>query len=257
MPSITSQFHKLDDVAWYVAAYNLAKVAFQPMYGRLYVCFRLKPIFCVALGIFVVGSAVCAAAPTSEVLVLGRFVQGTGAAGIWSGALTVAAFAVSKEKLPFYVSLTGSVFAVATVMGPTVGGALAESSLTWRACFWINIRGCPPSPARPPCPPTHADPRLTRLPCPAMGIISVILVLVTFVEPDRPSTRKPLRERLASLDPFSTCILLGSLTSLVLGLQWGGVTLPWGDSRVVGCLVGSVAMLAVFVGRQVMLARRR
>ncbi len=140
IPSITTEFRKLDDVAWYVSAYNLGQIAFQPTYGRLYASFPLKPVFCLAIGIFCIGSTICAAAPTSEVLVLGRFVQGLGTAGIFSGALVVTTFIVSKEKFPLYMSVTGSVFAAATVLGPTVGGALTQSSLTWRACFWINIR---------------------------------------------------------------------------------------------------------------------
>ncbi len=70
------------------------------------------------------------------------------------------------------------------------------------------------------------------------------------------STKKSLREKLASLDPISAALLLASLTCLVLGLQWGGVSLPWTDSRVWGTILGFGLMLAVFVVRQIRLKEK-
>lgn len=115
-------------------------MALQPTFGRLYAAFPLKVVFCAAIGLFGAGSAVCAAAPTSAVLVAGRAVQGAGVAGTMAGGLTLCTYVVSRRRLPLFVAAIGSVYALASVLGPVLGGAFAESHLTWRFCFWINLR---------------------------------------------------------------------------------------------------------------------
>jgi len=75
----------------------------------------------------------------------------------------------------------------------------------------------------------------------------MILTYLFIEEPVRESTKKPLREKLGSLDPLGTIILIGSVTCLILALQWGGVTHPWSDSRVWGCLVGFGLTLILFI----------
>jgi len=76
IPTITSQFKSLNDVAWYNAAYLLTPCAFQLPYGRAYALFGTKWVFLSAIALFEVGSAVCGAAPTSIALIIGRAIQG-------------------------------------------------------------------------------------------------------------------------------------------------------------------------------------
>lgn len=66
----------------------------------------------------------------------------------------------------------------------------------------------------------------------------------------------PLGEKLATLDPFGTCILIGAVTSLILALQWGGVSLPWSNAKVWGCLLAFVLGVVVFVVLQIHLKER-
>ena len=115
-------------------------MALQPTYGRIYASFPLKPTFIFALGLFAVGSVVCATAPQSEVLITGRALQGCGAAGIFSGTLNIGAYVVPLRRFPLLISTVASMYAVASAGGPIVGGILAASNLTWRFCFWINLR---------------------------------------------------------------------------------------------------------------------
>ncbi|KAK3315841.1 major facilitator superfamily domain-containing protein [Apodospora peruviana] len=224
IPRITTDFGSLDDVAWYGSAYSLTKMALQPTFGRLYYSMRLKPTFCAAIALFGAGSIVCALAPTSASLIVGRAMQGCGCAGINQGVLTILAFIVSKERLPIFIALVSSTYAVSSVLGPVIGGVLTESHLTWRFCFWINL---------------------------PIGAVSTLVTVYSFDEPDRESTKMPVREKLASLDPIGSFILIGAVTSLILALQWGGITLPWSDSKVWGCLLGFVLLVAVFVAHQI------
>lgn len=89
IPQITSDFNSLNDVGWYGSAYLLTTCCFQLLFGKLYAEFDIKWVFLAGLAVFEVGSVVCAAAPGSVVLILGRAVAGVGGAGLLSGALIV------------------------------------------------------------------------------------------------------------------------------------------------------------------------
>lgn len=116
-------------------------MALQPMYGKIYTYFNTKRVFLVALFIFELGSTICAAAPSSTVFIVGRALSGSGAAGILSGALTLGAHLVPLVKRPLYMSIIMSMYGVAAVAGPTLGGVFTDSErLTWRFCFWLNLR---------------------------------------------------------------------------------------------------------------------
>lgn len=89
VPQITSDFDSLDDVAWYGSAYLMTTCCLQLLFGKLYAVFLIKWVFLAGLLIFEVGSIICAVAPSSAVLIVGRAVAGMGGAGLVSGALIV------------------------------------------------------------------------------------------------------------------------------------------------------------------------
>lgn len=101
--------------------------------------FNVKWVLLIALAIFEVGSLVCALAPTSMALIIGRAVAGVGSAGIFTGALVVLAHTVRVERRPAFFGLIGAMYGIASVAGPLMGGAFTEK-LTWRWCFYINLR---------------------------------------------------------------------------------------------------------------------
>ena len=86
IPSITSEFHSLDDVGWYGSAFFLTVAAFQSTWGKAYKYFPLKPTFALSVVVFEVGSLICAVAKSSTTLIVGRAVAGVGAAGLSSGS---------------------------------------------------------------------------------------------------------------------------------------------------------------------------
>jgi MFS family permease len=83
-------------------------------------------------GIFELGSLICGVAPNSKVLIIGRAVAGIGCSGIFSGALIILAHSVSLEKRPVFTGIIASMYGVASVIGPILGGVFTDSSLTWR-----------------------------------------------------------------------------------------------------------------------------
>jgi hypothetical protein len=138
IPKITDQFHSLDDVGWYGSAYLLTTAALQLLFGKFYTYFSVKWTYLVAIGIFELGSLVCGVANSSLTLILGRAIAGMGSAGIFSGALIILAYSVPLEKRPMYSGFIGSMYGIASVSGPLLGGVFTDK-ITWRWCFYINL----------------------------------------------------------------------------------------------------------------------
>ena len=88
---------------------------------------------------FEVGSAICGAAPTMDVLIFGRFVQGFFGCGVYAGGLTSVAMSTTNNERPLYFSGIVVVYGIGSVIGPVIGGAFAQSSATWRWSFYINL----------------------------------------------------------------------------------------------------------------------
>lgn len=91
----------------------------------------------IAILVFEVGSIVCAAAPSSTAFIVGRAIAGLGSGGIFAGATVILTFMIPLPKRPKYVSILGSMFGVASILGPLLGGAFTDN-VTWRWCFYIK-----------------------------------------------------------------------------------------------------------------------
>ncbi|PQE16935.1 major facilitator superfamily transporter protein [Rutstroemia sp. NJR-2017a BBW] len=92
IPKITDQFNSIQDIGWYGSAYLLTTTALQPTFGRIYTIFSIKYTFMTAIVIFEIGSLVCATAPNSTALIVGRAVAGMGTGGLFSGAIVILAY---------------------------------------------------------------------------------------------------------------------------------------------------------------------
>lgn len=123
---------------WIVVATMLAMTATTPIWGKLADLFDKKILVQSALVIFSIGSLIAGFAPSMEVLIGARVVQGLGVGGLTALVQVVIASMVSPRERGRYAGYIGAVFAVATVSGPLIGGVLVDT-VGWEWCFFAGL----------------------------------------------------------------------------------------------------------------------
>jgi MFS family permease len=106
---------------------------FIPLVGRIFTIFRDKHVYLLFMGIFLIGSIICAVSRSSSIFILGRAVNGLGSAGLVTGALLVIRAACTPSIRPLITTVTVSLIPVGSITGPLIAGALT-SSIGWRWC---------------------------------------------------------------------------------------------------------------------------
>ena len=138
LPAIAGSLGGLSYLPWVVTAYLLAATVAAPLYGRMGDAFGRKRMLLWALGLFVAGSAACAIAPNLAMLIGARALQGFGGGGLMTLAQALIGEVVSPKERGKFQGWFGANFALASTLGPVVGGALSQH-LGWRSIFWVNI----------------------------------------------------------------------------------------------------------------------
>ncbi|KUI61171.1 Putative HC-toxin efflux carrier TOXA [Cytospora mali] len=187
-------------------------------------CFPKKAAYLVYLFVFEVGSLVCALSPSSAALIVGRAVAGLGASGIFAGGFTLLTTIIPLHKRAVWTGTLGSTFAIASIVGPILGGALTQH-VTWHWCFYINA---------------------STQGLPIGGFVAVLFCFL--VHPRSAEIEKaPLRIKIEGLDLIGFILFGGSVTILLLALQWGGQDYAWSSSVVTGLFFGAVLTMALFI----------
>jgi MFS family permease len=129
LPRIVGDLGGLSIYSWVFKAYLLATTVTVPLYGKLGDVYGRRPLFFVAIGLFLVGSALCGAAWGMPELILFRAIQGFGAGGLFPLSLAVVGSIVPPRDRGRYQGLIGGVFAAASIAGPAVCGFLVRADL--------------------------------------------------------------------------------------------------------------------------------
>ena len=128
----------IEQLEWTVNAYTLTFAVLLMTGAALGDRFGRRRMFAIGLGIFTVGSALAALAPSIELLNLARAIQGTGGAIITPLTLTLLSAAVPANKRGLALGIWGGVGGLAIAFGPVVGGAVVEG-ISWQWVFWLNV----------------------------------------------------------------------------------------------------------------------
>ncbi len=144
MRTIADDLKGLELQAWVTTAYLITSTISTPIYGKLGDIFGRRRLFLIAIVIFVAGSALSALSGSMLELAGWRAIQGIGAGGLFSLAITVLSDIVPPRERARYQGYTMAVFATSSVLGPVVGGIFADAGMIfgidgWKYIFLINV----------------------------------------------------------------------------------------------------------------------
>jgi EmrB/QacA subfamily drug resistance transporter len=211
LPTIGRHFADFENLAWVVTAYLLTSTAVAPLYGKLSDIHGRRAMLLTAVGLFVAGSCLCAAAPNMLLLILGRGLQGIGGGGILPLCQSIIADVVAPRERGRYQAYMGVVWVSSGVFGPVLGGVLAEY-WHWSAIFWLNV---------------------------PLGLAAALLIHVHLA-------RIPRHERKHKLDLLGAVLMMGSAIPLLLALTWGGTKYPWLSPEIFALIAASSVLSFAF-----------
>lgn len=214
MPTIGRDLGDVAHLPWVVTAYLLAATSATPLYGKLSDIHGRRPMLLVSISTFLVGSILCALAPSMLILILARFVQGVGGGGLLALSQTIAGDILSPRERASYQAYFATAFTTASLAGPILGGFFAQH-LHWSMIFWINI---------------------------PLGIAAFFMT-------NGPLKRLPRHERPHKLDIIGAVLLVTSTSSLLLALSWGGSRFPWASPEILGTFAACAVLMAAFFYR--------
>ena len=142
--TIGDDLHGLSAQAWVTTAFLITSTIATPLYGKLSDIYGRKPLFMIAITIFITGSALCGLSQSMYMLAAFRAFQGLGAGGLFSLALAIMGDLIAPRERARYQGYFMAVFATSSVLGPVVGGFFAgQQSILgitgWRWIFYINV----------------------------------------------------------------------------------------------------------------------
>jgi EmrB/QacA subfamily drug resistance transporter len=211
IPSIVSDLGGFSQFPWLFSIYLLAQSVTIPLYGKFADSLGRKPVMLFGITVFLIGSIMCGAAWSMPVLIVARVVQGFGAGAIMPMSMTIIGDLYSVEERSRVQGYVASVWGMASVVGPTLGGVFSEYA-SWRWIFFINL---------------------------PIGALAVSMLVRRFHE--------AVDKRTHQVDYAGATLLTAGCSLLILALLEGGRSWAWGSAiSVVIVAVGS-SSLAGFV----------
>ncbi|MFF7443261.1 MDR family MFS transporter [Streptomyces sp. NPDC008122] len=213
LPRIARDLNGFDDIAWVGAAYLLASTAVTPLWGKLGDMFGRKRLYLASTAIFLVASVACGLARNLPELIGARVLQGMGGGGMIVLTFALVGDIVAPTERGRYQGVFGSVYGVASIVGPLLGGVFTDR-LSWRWAFLIN------------------------LPVGAVALLVAAQALPTATGASRGAGTR--------IDYPGATVLAAIATGLVLitsfGERWG-----WTSPAIIGLIAVTVALVAALV----------
>ncbi len=211
VPTVVDDLGGFTSFPWLFSIYLLAQAVSVPIYGKVADLWGRKPVMLLGVGLFVLGSLLCGLAWSMPALIVFRLVQGLGAGAVQPIGMTIVGDIYSLAERAKVQGYLASVWATASLVGPTLGGVFSDY-LSWRWIFFVNL---------------------------PLGAAAAWALWTRF---DEKVTRRRHR-----IDYAGAALLALGGTLLLLGLLEGGVRWAWGSPVGIGIFVAAGVLLAVFV----------
>lgn len=216
MRTIADDLGGLSLQAWATTAYLITATVSTPIYGKLGDIFGRRPLFLIAIAIFILGSVTTGLATNMFELAAYRALQGLGAGGLFSLALTILADVVPPRERARYQGMFLAVFGTSSLLGPVIGGAFAGIDEIlfidgWRWVFLMNL---------------------------PIGAVSLFMVLKFLHIPHTPRPQK--------IDWWGAATIVIAVVPILiaaeLGREWG-----WGSPLTLGLIATGVVGIVLFI----------
>jgi MFS family permease len=138
LPAIAASLGSVERVSWVVVAYLVAGTIAAPVYGQLRDVWGGKRMMFVALGIFLAGSLLCAAATSVEMLAVARILQGLGGGGLMTLSQALIGETIPPRERARYQGYLAGIMVTSSTFGPLAGGLLTHH-FGWRSVFLVNL----------------------------------------------------------------------------------------------------------------------
>jgi EmrB/QacA subfamily drug resistance transporter len=211
VPSVVKDIGGFSAFPWLFSIYLLAQAVTVPIYSKIADMFGRKPVIIIGIGLFLLGSILCGFAWSMPALIAFRAVQGLGAGAVQPMSITIIGDIYTVAERARVQGYVGGVWAVSSVVGPTLGGLFSQFA-SWRWIFFVNVPIC---------------------------ILAVVLLMRGFHEKVE---RRPHR-----VDAAGAALLAASTALLVLGVLEGGVAWAWDSPISIAVFAVGAVLLAAFI----------
>jgi len=211
VPSIVKDIGGFASFPWLFSIYLLAQAVSVPLYAKFSDMVGRKPIILIGIGLFLLGSVLCGFAWSMPALIAFRAIQGLGAGAVQPMSITIAGDIYTVAERAKTQAYLASVWAVSSVVGPTLGGVFSQY-LSWRWIFFVNVPLC---------------------------IVAIVLLVRVFHEKIERTKHR--------VDYLGATTLTVALSLLILAVLEGGQAWAWNSVQSVGAFALGALLLVAFV----------
>jgi len=211
LPTIVGEFGGIDQLSWVVTAYLVASTTSMPLFGKISDLYGRKKVYQSAIVIFLVASVLCGASQSLGQLIAFRALQGVGAGGLMALSFTIVGDIVPPRERGRYTGYLTGTFALASVIGPLIGGFLTDQ-WSWRWVFYVNV---------------------------PIGIVAFFVTGIVL--------RLPVRRTEHSLDIAGSLLLVTSILSCLLATVWASEEFGWASPTTIGLYLLALVAVAAFI----------
>ncbi|RKF55132.1 Efflux pump FUS6 [Golovinomyces cichoracearum] len=217
LPIMAAKLHGTAiEAFWAGTSFLLASTVVMPSFCSFSHIFGRKPLLMTTIILFFIGSIISAMANNFASLLVGRTVQGVGAGGVISLTEVILTDLVPLSGRGKWYGLISAVWAVGSVSGPIIGGVFAQS-VSWIWIFWVNV------------------------PILCLGLIFCVLFLKLQM-----TRNESFQTQLCRIDWIGTILFIGSTTSLLIPVTWGGIMFSWSSPKTLAPFIIGLIGLAAF-----------